>query len=114
MRLRGGLAPALRRRLAEYIDAHLAQELSVGRLAAFCALSEHHFAHMFRASFGSAPHAWIVARRLERAAAVLRTRPATPLEDVALETGHASASHLVRRFKARWGVTPGQYRALAR
>ena len=113
-RLRGGLAPATRRRLAEYIDAHLAEDLSVGRLAASCALSEHHFAHMFRASFGCPPHAWIVARRLERAAAVLRARPTAPLEDVAVETGHASASHLVRRFKARWGVTPGQYRTLAR
>lgn len=114
LRLRGGLAPALRRRLVEYLDAHLAEDLPVGRLAAFCALSEAHFAHMFRASFGCAPHAWIVARRLERAAALLRARPAAPLEALAAETGHASASHLVRRFKARWGVTPGQYRALAR
>ena len=111
--IRGGLAPALRRRLAEWLQARLAQPVTVGEMAAFCALSETHFAHMFRASFGAAPHEWIVARRIERAAALLRDRRALPLEAVALATGHASASHLVRRFKAVWGMTPGQYRSAA-
>ncbi len=111
--IRGGLAPALRRRLIEWIDARLAQALTVGEMAAFCALSEHHFAHAFRASFGCAPHEWIVARRIERAAALLRARHAPSLDEVARATGHASASHLVRRFKAVHGMTPGQYRAAA-
>ncbi|HEY9026175.1 MAG TPA: AraC family transcriptional regulator [Burkholderiaceae bacterium] len=109
--IRGGLAPALRRRLADWIEARLDEPLTVGAMAAFCALSETHFAHMFRASFGCAPHAWIVARRLERAAALLRARGAPSLEAVARASGHASASHLVRRFRAAFGVTPGQYRA---
>ena len=76
-------------------------------------LSETHFAHMFRASPGVAPHKWIVARRIERATALLRSRRAPPLDEIARATGHASASHLVRRFKAAWGMTPGQYRAAA-
>ena len=109
--IRGGLAPALRRRLVDWIADRLAQPVTVGEMAAFCALSEHHFAHMFRASFGCAPHEWIVARRVEHAAALLRARRAAALEDVARASGHASASHLVRRFKAVWGMTPGQYRA---
>ena len=108
--IRGGLAPALRRRLAEWLDARLAQAVTVGEMAGFCALSEAHFAHMFRASFGVAPHEWIVARRIQRAAVLLRGRHAPSLEAVARATGHASASHLVRRFKAAWGMTPGQYR----
>ena len=111
--IRGGLAPALRRRLVEWLQARLAQPVTVGEMAAFCALSETHFAHMFRASFGAAPHEWIVARRIERAAALLRSRHAPPLDEVARATGHASASHLVRRFKAVWGMTPGQYRSAA-
>ena len=111
--IRGGLAPALRRRLADWLDARLEQPLTVGEMAAFCALSEAHFAHAFRASFGVAPHEWIVARRIERAAALLRSPRAPSLEEVARATGHASASHLVRRFKAVWGMTPGQYRAAA-
>ena len=111
--IRGGLAPALRRRLVDWLDARLAQPVTVGEMAAFCALSETHFAHMFRASLGVAPHEWIVARRIERAAALLRSRGAPSLAEVARATGHASASHLVRRFKAVWGMTPGQYRAAA-
>ena len=111
--IRGGLAPALRRRLVDWLDAHLAQPVTIGEMAAFCALSETHFAHAFRASLGVAPHEWIVARRIDRAAALLRTRRAPLLDEVARATGHASASHLVRRFKAQWGVTPGQYRAAA-
>ncbi len=109
--IRGGLAPALRRRLADWLEERLAQAVTVGEMAAFCALSEAHFAHMFRASFGVAPHEWIVARRIERAAVLLRARQAPSLDEVARATGHASASHLVRRFKAAWGMTPGQYRA---
>jgi len=111
--IRGGLAPALRRRLADWLEARLAETVTVGEMAAFCALSEAHFAHAFRASFGVAPHEWIVARRIERAAQLLRQRRALPLDEIARATGHASASHLVRRFKSIWGVTPGQYRAAA-
>ena len=111
--IRGGLAPALRRRLVDWLDAHLAQPVTIGEMAAFCALSETHFAHAFRASLGVAPHEWIVARRIDRAAALLRSRRPPPLDEVARATGHASASHLVRRFKAAWGMTPGQYRAAA-
>jgi len=109
--IRGGLAPALRRRLVDWLEARLALPVTVGEMAAFCALSEAHFAHMFRASFGVAPHEWIVARRVERAAALLQGRHAPSLDEVARATGHAGASHLVRRFKAAWGLTPGQYRA---
>jgi len=111
--IRGGLAPALRRRLVDWLDARLALPVTVGEMAAFCALSEAHFAHAFRASLGVAPHEWIVARRVERAAALLRDRRVRSLDEIALATGHASASHLVRRFKAAWAMTPGQYRAAA-
>ena len=111
--IRGGLAPALRRRLVDWLEARLEQPITVGEMASFCTLSETHFAHMFRASFGTAPHEWIVARRVERAAALLRSRHPPSLDEVARATGHASASHLVRRFRAVWGMTPGQYRAVA-
>ncbi len=109
--LRGGLAPAVRRRLADWLQHRLDAPVTVGEMAAFCALSEHHFAHAFRVSFGCAPHAWLAARRIERATELLRGDAHADLEMVAAATGHASASHLVRRFRAARGVTPGQYRA---
>lgn len=110
---RGGLSGAVRRRVAAYIEAHLGQALTVGQLAAQASLSEHHFAHMFRVSFGMAPHAWVLSRRLERARELLCATD-HPLEHVAQACGFASASHLVRRFAARTGMPPGRYRQALR
>jgi AraC family transcriptional regulator len=106
---RGGLSPAVRRRLVEWLDARLAQPVTIGEMAGQAALSEHHFARMFRESFGIAPHAWVLARRIERARQLLRTS-SLPLAHIAHDCGFATASHLVNRFRAQLGATPGQYR----
>jgi AraC family transcriptional regulator len=110
LRLKGGLAPHLRRLLVEFIDAHLAEPLSLGQLAGLCALSEYHFARMFRESFGLPPHQYLLARRLAHARHLLRsTRMA--FGAIALECGFASASHFNNRFRQVVGATPGEYRA---
>ncbi|MBS7672894.1 helix-turn-helix transcriptional regulator, partial [Vibrio cholerae] len=67
LRLKGGLAAHQRRRLVEYIDQHMEDAISLGQLAAMCALSEYHFARMFRQSFGVPPHQYLLSRRLARA-----------------------------------------------
>ena len=113
LRLKGGLAPALRKRLMEYIDSRLAEPISLGELAAFAALSEYHFARMFRESFGMPPHQYVLARRLERARWLLR-ETALPLGEVALACGFSSASHFSNRFRAAMGGSPGAYRAALR
>jgi len=108
----GGLAGVPRRRVLEFVDAHLdSAELSLPRLAAEAHLSEFHFARMFRASMGCSVHDWVAARRLDRARALL-AGTALPLADIAAACGYASASHLSQRFKAVQGTTPGQYRRL--
>jgi AraC family transcriptional regulator len=109
LRLIGGLAPAQRRRLREYIDSHLAEPLSLGQLAALCALSEYHFARMFQLSFGLPPHRYLLHQRLARAQALLR-QSALPLGEIALACGFASASHFSNRFRQAFAATPGQYR----
>ena len=109
----GGLSGAARRRVLEFVDAHLDEaELSLPRLAAEAHLSEFHFARMFRASMGCTVHDWVAARRLDRARALLR-ESGLPLADIAAACGYASASHLSQRFKAGTGTTPGQYRSAA-
>ncbi|MEX6501354.1 helix-turn-helix domain-containing protein [Pseudomonas zhanjiangensis] len=110
LRLSGGLAPALRRRLREYIDGHLDQPLSLGQLAAYCALSEYHFARMFQLSFGLPPHRYLLNRRLARAQQLLR-QTRLPFGEIALSCGFASASHFSNRFRQAFAATPGQYRA---
>ncbi|HYD80822.1 MAG TPA: AraC family transcriptional regulator [Paucimonas sp.] len=110
-RLKGGLAPAVRRQLAEYIDTHLEQPLTLGMLAQLACLSEYHLARMFRVSFGMAPYAWIAARRLDRARRLLRTTD-LPLQQVADACGYADLSHFSHRFRAGAGVPPSRYRQL--
>lgn len=109
LRLKGGLATHQRRQLMAYIDSQLAQPISLGQLAGLCALSEYHFARMFRASFGLPPHQYVLARRLDRARQMLRGTM-LPLGEIALACGFASASHFTNRFRQVLGGTPGEYR----
>lgn len=109
LQLRGGLAPHLRRRVGEFIEAQLDQPLSLGQLAGLCALSEYHFARMFRESFGTPPHRYVLQRRLQRACRLLR-ETTQPLGEVALACGFASASHFTNRFRQTLEATPGEYR----
>ena len=109
LRLKGGLAPHQRRQLVEFIDSQLAEPISLGQLAGLCALSEYHFARMFRVSFGLPPHQYVLARRMSRARELLRST-SQPLGDIALACGFASASHFTNRFRQVSGGTPGEYR----
>ncbi|MFJ4192883.1 MULTISPECIES: AraC family transcriptional regulator [unclassified Pseudomonas] len=109
LRLKGGLAPHQRRLLVGFIDSHLGDPISLGQLAGLCALSEYHFARMFRTSFGLPPHQYVLARRLGRARELLRGT-GLPLGEIALACGFASASHFTNRFRQVIGATPGEYR----
>ena len=111
LQLKGGLAAYQRRQLVDYIEHQLAEPLSIGQLAAQCALSPYHFARMFRESFGVPPHQYLLARRLARARHLLRNSTLA-VGDVALACGFASASHFANRFKQSLGGTPGEYRAV--
>lgn len=109
LRLSGGLAPMQRRRVREFIDANLAEPLSLGQLAGLCALSEYHFARMFQLSFSLPPHRFVQAQRLRHAQQLLQ-HSNLPLVEVALACGFASASHFNNRFRQAFKTTPGQYR----
>lgn len=109
LRLKGGLAAHQRRHLVEFIDQHLDTPISLGQLAGLCALSEYHFARMFRESFGLPPHQYLLACRLSRARQLLRST-SLPLGEIALMCGFSSASHFTHRFRQAMGATPGEYR----
>lgn len=115
--VRGGLAPVVLGRVTAFIEAHLHQPLTVGDLAAVAGLSAYHFARMFRASTGTSPHAFVLARRVARARQMIARpgREAPPLAEIAAACGFASQSHLTQRFRAATGQTPGAYaRALGK
>ena len=108
-RPRGGLSASARHRVVEWIEAHLRDDFTIADLAAQAALSAFHFARMFRISMGVSPHVWVAQRRSARARELLR-HTTLPLDQVAADCGYAHASHLVRRFRDAFGVTPAYYR----
>ncbi|MHC5174409.1 AraC family transcriptional regulator [Serratia rhizosphaerae] len=107
--VRGGLAPAVLRRVCDFINEHLEQPLLLGELAAQAGLSEFHFARMFKHDTGLAPHQYVMRARLQRAAHLLR-QGVLPVTQIALACGFSSASHFSNRFKAYYGMTPQQMR----
>ena len=112
LRLRGGLAPLVRRRLADYIEVHLAEPITLVTLAQLACLSEFHLARMFGVSFGMPPSRWIAQRRVERACTLLKTT-ALPLQQVAAACGYADVSHLSHRIKTALGMPPGRCRSVS-
>jgi len=110
-RVRGGLAPAVRRRLADYIEANLRQNITLGMLAALACMSEFHLVRMFKVSFGMSPSAWIAARRIDHARMLLKTTD-QPLQQIADACGYADLSHFSHRFRAALGAAPSRYRSI--
>ena len=106
----GGLSPFVLRNVLAFIEENLAQPLTLAELAAQAALSEYHFARMFRQSTGLAPHQYVMQRRMEKAKTLVQ-HTATPLTDIALACGFNSASHFSNRFRSVMGMTPSQLRA---
>lgn len=107
--VRGGLAPAVRRRIKEQIENCLGESLTLADLAVEAGLSEFHFARMFRQSEGMAPHQYVLKQRLARAEDMLR-HSTLSITEIALACGFSSASHLSHRFKSERGQTPSALR----
>ncbi len=107
---RDGLTFAQERAVRDYVQAHLADRISLADLASTVALSRFHFARRFRRTTGASPHEFVVKQRVERATTLLG-RTDVPLRDVALRCGFADQSHLTRVFRSHVGTTPGRYRA---
>lgn len=105
---RGGLAPAVRRRILEMMDARPDAHLTIDILAREAGLSPAHFARAFKESVGRAPHQHLMSLRLERARRLL-DHPDAALSDVAQRTGFADQAHFTRFFKRQFGVTPGAF-----
>lgn len=106
---RGGLAAWQKRRATEYFGANLGSEGSLKEIASQCDLSISHFSRAFKATFGIAPHQWLIRRRIEVAKTLLKV-PSLPLAEVALECGFADQSHFTRVFTRIVGMGPGTWR----
>lgn len=105
----GGLPPAVTRRLRDYIDTHLQEPLTLEQLAQQAGMGPWSFGKRFRQSFGQAPHAYLVERRVERARQLL-AQGRLPVKAVASACGFSDQAHLTRVMQQKLGVTPGALR----
>ncbi len=97
-------------RAKDLADARYFEALEVGDLAAAAGLSKAHFSREFRRAFGESPHAYLLTRRLERAAALLRNTDRSVAE-VCLSVGLQSIGSFTTSFTRTFGISPTAYRA---
>jgi AraC-like DNA-binding protein len=97
-------------RAKDLVDARYAEPLGVEDLARAAGLSKAHFSREFRRAFGDSPHAYLLTRRLERAAALLRATDRS-VADICLSVGLRSIGSFTTSFTRAFGLSPTAYRA---
>ena len=97
-------------RARDLADARYFEQLTVDDLARAAGLSRAHFSRQFRRAFGEPPHAYLLSRRLERAAALLRATDRS-VADVCFSVGLRSLGSFTTSFTRAYGVSPTAYRA---
>ncbi|MFI6284511.1 helix-turn-helix transcriptional regulator [Streptomyces sp. NPDC051018] len=109
----GRLADLTRlRRVRDRIDRDYTQPLNVEALAREVNVSAGHLSRQFRAAYGESPYAYLMTRRIERAAALLR-RGDLSVTDVCFTAGCASLDTFTTRFTELVGMPPGAFRRQA-
>jgi AraC-like DNA-binding protein len=97
-------------RAKDLIDARYRDPLDVAALARAAHLSPAHFSREFRRAFGETPHQYLLTRRLERAAALLRNTDRSVTE-ICLNVGLTSVGSFTTSFGRIYGMSPTAYRA---
>lgn len=97
-------------RARDLADARFAEPLTVADLAAAAGLSPAHFSRQFRRAFGESPHAYLLTRRLERAASMLRMTDRS-VADICVRVGLSSVGSFTTTFTRVYGESPTAYRA---
>jgi AraC-like DNA-binding protein len=97
-------------RAKNLVDARYFEPLGVEDLARAAGLSRAHFSRAFRRAYGESPHAYLLTRRLERAAALLRATDRL-VADICFSVGLQSVGSFTTSFTRAYGVSPTAYRA---
>jgi AraC-like DNA-binding protein len=97
-------------RAKDLIDARYFEPLDVPAIARAARLSPAHFSREFRRAFGESPHQYLLTRRMERAAALLRTTDRS-VADICLAVGLRGVGSFTTSFGRTYGVAPTAYRA---
>ena len=97
-------------RAKDTVDARFREPLDVPALARAAYLSPAHFSREFRRAFGETPHQYLLTRRLERAAALLRNTDHS-VADICFTVGLRSVGSFTTSFRRAYGMSPTAYRA---
>jgi transcriptional regulator GlxA family with amidase domain len=97
-------------RAKDLADARYREPLDVPAMARAARLSPAHFSREFRRTFGETPHQYLLTRRLERAAALLRTTDRS-VADICMAVGLRSVGSFTTSFGRLFGLSPTEYRA---
>lgn len=108
----GGMPRRKLRQVTSYIEENLSEELSLKELAGVGELSVSHLKVRFRESIGVPVHQYVIRRRVERAALLLRQGQMS-ISQIALETGFAHQSHLAIHMRRILGLSPRQLSKLS-
>jgi AraC-like DNA-binding protein len=98
-------------RAKDLADERYFDPLDVTDLARAARLSPAHFSREFRRTFGESPHQYLLTRRLERAAALLRTTDRS-VADICVAVGLTSVGSFTTSFGRMFGMSPTTYRAM--
>jgi AraC family transcriptional regulator len=107
--MRGGLAAWQQRKVADYIEQHLAAQIPLATLAELARLSSYYFCRAFKQSFGVSPHRYHNNRRIELAKTLLAA-PDASVTDIGLTLGFSETSSFTSTFRKTTGLTPTAYR----
>jgi len=110
---RGRLPPRARRRVQDYITAHLGQRITNDALADVAGFSVCHFTRVFKQTEGMSPHHYVLHCRVKRAKELLADNKMSQAQ-IAFAAGFSDQSHYTRWFRQICGLTPGGYRWMTR
>jgi AraC family transcriptional regulator len=96
--------------LRDYIESHLAENISLSDLAAGSGCSVNYFMRLFKQAFDMPPHRYIIERRVERAKALLKLDRSSTIAEIAAACGFSNQAHMQTLFKRVAGMTPGAFR----
>lgn len=108
-----GLSPDKCKQVLSYIEDNLREKLSLQAIASAAGLSGSHLKALFRRSLGMPIHQYVIRRRVERAALLLRQGRST-ISQIAIETGFAHQSHLAMHVRRILGVSPSELGSISR
>lgn len=101
----GGLGGRRLKQALAYIEDHLAEDLSLSRIASITGISASHFKTLFRESAGVPVHQYVIQRRTERAKDMLM-QGRLSIAEIALATGFSHQSHMARHMRRSVGLSP--------